>query len=132
MAHSVEARVPFCLPSVYRHALWANDCHLIGSGRRKAPIYNAASKVLPVSIINRPKQPSLLPISGMFQPGYPVYDLLMDTIAAPSVTAPIINIAALRDMVKRNQKAPSNKLGNAIWAWLIFELWGQEHNVRIG
>ena len=132
MAHSVEARVPFCLPSVYRHALWANDCDLIGSGRRKAPIYRAGSKVLPVSIINRPKQPFLLPIAGMFQPGFPVYDLLMDTIAAPNVTAPIIHIAALRDMVKRNQKAPSNKLGNAIWAWLIFELWGQEHNVRIG
>ncbi|MES0863360.1 asparagine synthase-related protein [Ruegeria sp. SCPT10] len=132
MAHSVEARVPFCLPTVYRHALFAQDKDLIGAGRRKAPIYRAGSSVLPASVINRPKQPFLLPIAGMFQPGYPVYDLLMDTIATPSVTAPIVNVAALREMVERNQQSPSNKLGNAIWAWLIFELWGQEHNVRIG
>ncbi len=131
MAHSVEARAPFCLPSVYRHALWAQDNDLIKTSQRKAPIYRAGSKVLPDSIINRPKRPFLLSIAGMFQPGYPVYELLMDTIASTKVTLPIVNIAALHDMVERNRQSPSSKLGNAIWAWLVFELWGQEHNVRI-
>ncbi|MBE1291987.1 MAG: hypothetical protein GJ677_05795 [Rhodobacteraceae bacterium] len=57
MAHSVETSVPCCLPSFYRHALSANDDDLIVSGRRKVPINQAGSKVLPASIKNRPKQP---------------------------------------------------------------------------
>ncbi|QBF31414.1 asparagine synthetase B [Thalassococcus sp. S3] len=132
MAHSVEARVPFCLPSVYRHALSAADGELIGHGRRKAPIYAAGKGVLPSSVVNRAKQPFLLPIAGMLRPGYPVYDLLMDTVAAPKITQSIVNIPELRDLIDRNSASPSNTLGNAIWAWLVFELWGQEHRVQIG
>jgi len=131
MAHSVEARVPFCLPSVYRHALNASDPQLIHGDRRKIPIYDAGRGVLPSSVIDRPKQPFLLPIAGMFQPGYPVYELLMDTMAAPKVTTSIVDFKKLREFISRNISNPSNALGNGIWAWLLFELWGQEHNVRI-
>lgn len=132
MAHSVEARVPFCLPSVYRHGLSAKDSQLIDGQNRKIPIYDAAKGVLPPGVINRPKQPFLLPIAGMFRPGFPVYDLLMDTIAAPKVTESIVDFEVLRELVSRNLESPSNMLGNNIWAWLIFEIWGQQHDVRIG
>ena len=132
MAHSVEARVPFCLPSVYRHGLAADDQRLIKGDQRKIPIYDAGRGMLPASVIDRPKQPFLLPIAGMFRPEYPVYDLLIDTIASAKITRSIVDFDQLRNLVKENVANPSNAFGNSIWAWLVFELWGQEHNVRIG
>lgn len=131
MAHSVEARVPFCLPSVYRYALHARACDLVADTFRKKPVYDASAGNVPESVVNRPKQPFLLPIAGMLQPGYPVYELLMDTLSSPKVTGTLVDLKFLKALIARNVEKPANITGNAIWAWLIYELWAQEHNVSI-
>jgi len=129
MAHSVEARVPFCLPSVYRHASVCENEQLVDRQARKRPIYDCARGVLPEAILNRPKQPFLLPIAGMLRPGFAIFDYLMDTLHSSCRTFDFVNKDVLLKCVEENINRPTTALGNSIWAWLIFEVWANEHNV---
>lgn len=129
MAHSVEARVPFCLPSVYRHAAVCEDERLVNQQARKRPIYDCAQGVLPSAVLARHKQPFLLPIAGMLRPGFPIFDYLMDTLHSSCRTFDFVNKDVLLGCVEENMHRPTTALGNSIWAWLIFEVWANEHDI---
>ncbi|RDU94959.1 asparagine synthase (glutamine-hydrolyzing) [Trinickia dinghuensis] len=129
MAHSVEARVPFCLPSVYRHASICEDEQLVDRHSRKRPIYDCAKGILPEAILTRQKQPFLLPIAGMLRPGYAVFDYLMDTLHSSCRTLGFVKREVLLKCIEENMNRPTSALGNSIWAWLIFEVWANEHNI---
>jgi asparagine synthase (glutamine-hydrolysing) len=129
MAHSVEARVPFCLPSVYRHASVCEDEQLVDRQARKRPIYDCARGILPEAIMTRHKQPFLLPIAGMLRPGFAIFDYLMDTLGSSCRTFDFINKDVLLGCIEENVNRPTTALGNSIWAWLIFEVWANEHDI---
>lgn len=129
MAHSVEARVPFCLPSVYRHAAVCEDGQLVNQQARKRPIYECARGVLPSAVLARRKQPFLLPIAGMLRPGFPIFDYLMDTVRSSCRTFDFVNKDVLLGCIEENMHRPTTALGNSIWAWLIFEVWANEHDI---
>jgi len=132
MAHAVEARVPFCLPSVYRHASLCEDAQLINRISRKQPIYDCARGVLPAPVLTRRKQPFLLPIAGMLRPGFAVFDYLMDTLHSSCLTLGFVRKDILLKCIDENISRPSTTLGNSIWAWLTFEVWANEHHVTFG
>ena len=129
MAHSVEARVPFCLPSVYRHAAICEDGQLVNQQTRKQPIYDCARGVLPPAVLARQKQPFLLPIAGMLRPGFPIFEYLMDTLRSSCRTFDFVKKDVLLRCVEENMRRPTTALGNSIWAWLIFEVWADEHDI---
>ena len=129
MAHSVEARVPFCLPSVYRHSLVSADDQLVDRQARKRPIYECARGILPDAILARHKQPFLLPIAGMLRPGFPIFEYLMDTLHSSCRTLDFVKKEVLLKCVEENVNRPTTSLGNSIWAWLIFEVWADEHDI---
>lgn len=129
MAHSVEARVPFCLPSVYRHASRCSDEQLVDQQGRKRPIYDCARDILPEPILNRRKQPFLLPIAGMLRPGFAVFDYLMDTVSSSCRTFDFVAKEVLLRCIDENVNRPITALGNSIWAWLVFEVWANEHDI---
>ena len=132
MAHGVEARVPFCLPSVYRHASLCEDAQLVSRVSRKQPIYDCARGALPAPVLTRPKQPFLLPIAGMLRPGFAVFDYLMDTLHSSCRTLGFVRKDILLKCIDENISRPSTTLGNSIWAWLIFEVWANEHSITFG
>ncbi len=129
MAHSVEARVPFCLPSVYRHASVCEDAQLVDGRMRKRPIYECARDILPDAILQRRKQPFLLPIAGMLRPGFAIFDYLIDTLHSSCRTLGFVKKEVLLRCIEENAAHPTTALGNSIWAWLIFEVWANEHNI---
>jgi asparagine synthase (glutamine-hydrolysing) len=129
MAHSIEARVPFCLPSVYRHASVCEDRQLVDQNSRKRPIYDCARGVLPTAILARKKQPFLLPIAGMLRPGFAIFDYLMDRLHSSCRTLDFVKKEVLLACIDENIRRPATMLGNSIWAWLVFEVWADEHDV---
>ncbi|WP_206955417.1 asparagine synthase (glutamine-hydrolyzing) [Trinickia acidisoli] len=129
MTHSVEARVPFCLPSVYRHASACEDAQLVDRQARKRPIYDCARGILPEAILTRRKQPFLLPIAGMLRPGFAIFDYLMDTLHSSCRTLGFVKKEVLLKCIEENMNRPTTALGNSIWAWLIFEVWANEHDI---
>ena len=129
MAHAIEARVPFCLPSVYRHASMCEDGQLVTHNARKRPIYDCAQHILPEPILARPKQPFVLPVAGMLRPGFTIFDYLMDTLHSSCRTLHFVRKDVLLNCIRQNIDCPAPALGNAIWAWLVFEVWAREHDI---
>ncbi|HEV3106248.1 MAG TPA: asparagine synthetase B [Trinickia sp.] len=129
MAHSIEARVPFCLPSVYKHSFLCEDTQLVTHHARKQPIYDCARHILPEPILTRRKQPFLLPIAGMLRPGFSIFDFLMDTLHSSYRTLGFVRKEVLLKCIEDNINRPTTALGNSIWAWLIFEVWANEHDI---
>lgn len=124
MAHSVEARLPFCQPSVVALARALPAGHKVGNGRGKQVLYAAAAPHLPASVLNRPKQPFTLPIVAMLADGQPLMSFARDVLA-PSVLrrAGLLDPAAVDALLTEQASAPSDRAAAAVWALMVYTLW---------
>ncbi len=75
MAHSVEARVPYLQPRVVRFANHIAAEHKINTSGVKRILYQAATDLVPSSILTREKQPFTLPVGAMLVKGQPLFEL---------------------------------------------------------
>ncbi|MFJ3969578.1 asparagine synthase (glutamine-hydrolyzing) [Streptomyces parvus] len=128
MASSVEARLPFCQPSVVRFAASLPDQHrtVPGVGVKRA-LYRAADGLLPASVLNRPKQPFTLPITAMLAPGQRLWAMARDVLSPQAVRADGRLRYEVVDALFAEQEArPSDGTSLALWALMSHQMWRSE------
>ncbi|MGW1766601.1 asparagine synthase (glutamine-hydrolyzing) [Streptomyces sp. NPDC002073] len=124
MAHSVEARLPFCQPSVVALGRRLPDRLRIHRGQVKRTLYAAAAGLLPASVLERPKQPFTLPVTAMLTPGSALWEYARDSLhprllAAGGQLAP----DAVEDLFARQAATPDDTTALTLWALLVHEVW---------
>lgn len=139
MANSVEARMPFCQPSVMALGRAIPDQWKIHSGRGKQTLYQAAEGIVPASILGRKKQPFTLPITEMLHRGSALMQMseavLTDT---SSFAAGQLDRRRVATLLADQMDSPSDQRALAIWSLLIYRVWqsqvesshGETHTVR--
>ncbi|MDX3486251.1 MULTISPECIES: asparagine synthase (glutamine-hydrolyzing) [unclassified Streptomyces] len=128
MASSVEARLPFCQPSVVRFAASLPDQHrtVPGVGVKRA-LYRAAEGLLPDSVLNRPKQPFTLPITAMLSPGQRLWAMARDVLSPQALRADGRLRYEVVDALFAEQEArPSDGTSLALWALMSHQMWRSE------
>jgi asparagine synthase (glutamine-hydrolysing) len=124
MAHAVEARIPFLQPKVMRFAHALPSALKVVGDTVKTPVADAASRWLPPSIIQRPKQPFTLPIAAMIRRGEALHDLIGDTLLGPGFRcAAYFDRAAISDLFTLQTESPSGYAAEVLWSVLMLELW---------
>jgi asparagine synthase (glutamine-hydrolysing) len=127
MAHAVEARIPFCQPSVMQLAAAIPEAKKIAGGAGKRVLYAAAEPLLPASVLNRPKQPFTLPIAAMMQPGAALTEFARDMLSPSRIARRGILDASAVGRLFESQAAEANPIAaQAIWSLLVFELWHEQ------
>ncbi|MEU2236502.1 asparagine synthase (glutamine-hydrolyzing) [Streptomyces vietnamensis] len=120
MAWAVEARLPFCQPSVVTHARSLPVAARTG----KRALYGAGAELLPPSVLNRPKQPFTLPVAAMLAPGGPLLDLVRELLSpARLVLGGKIRADRAAKLLARHLERPSQHDALALWALAVHELW---------
>ncbi|MBA0053167.1 asparagine synthase (glutamine-hydrolyzing) [Streptomyces sp. AJS327] len=120
MAHAIEARLPFCQPSLRALAHRLPPRARLG----KRALYAAGTGLLPPAVLHRRKQPFTLPLAPMLTRGSPLWKLareLLDPVRlredgrlrAERVTA----------LLERQADHPRTSTALAVWALLVHELW---------
>lgn len=124
MAHSVEARLPFCQPSVVALAQALPAAHKVVDGRGKQVLYAAAAPHLPRSVLARPKQPFTLPVVAMLADSQPLMGFARDVLAPSALRrAGQLDPVAVDALLTQQANAPSERAAAAIWALMIYSLW---------
>ncbi|WP_406133461.1 asparagine synthase (glutamine-hydrolyzing) [Streptomyces zaomyceticus] len=120
MAWAVEARMPFCQPSVVTHA------HALPTAARtgKRALYEAGAELLPAAVLRRPKQPFTLPLSAMLAPGSPLLETVGELLSpARLVLGGKVRADRVRKLLTRHLERPSHHDAQALWALAVHELW---------
>ncbi|MEU0075932.1 asparagine synthase (glutamine-hydrolyzing) [Streptomyces sp. NPDC006332] len=120
MAWAVEARLPFCQPSVAALArtLPAEQRH----GKRA--LYEAGEGLLPRAVLNRPKQPFTLPLTAMIAPGGPLLEPVRDLLSPARLSrGGQVRPDRVRALLDRHLDRPSDRDALTLWALAVHELW---------
>ncbi|MFB6632517.1 asparagine synthase (glutamine-hydrolyzing) [Streptomyces sp. NPDC056362] len=120
MAWAVEARLPFCQPSVVAHARSLPVAARTG----KRALYEAGRELLPASVLNRPKQPFTLPVEAMLAPGGPLLDLVRELLSpARLVLGGKIRADRAAKLLARHLERPTPQAALTLWSLAVHELW---------
>ncbi|MET9294104.1 asparagine synthase (glutamine-hydrolyzing) [Streptomyces sp. NPDC003077] len=128
MAWAVEARLPFCQPSVA--ALAGRLPNAARTGKRA--LYEAGTGLLPNTVLHRPQQPFTLPLTAMMAPGGPLLPTVRELLA-PSRLARDGRLYPDRVQTLLNRQAtnPSDANALTLWALAVHELWSEVvHGLR--
>jgi asparagine synthase (glutamine-hydrolysing) len=124
MANSVEARLPFCQPSIVSTARRLPDDLRIRGDQVKRVLYRAAGELVPQSVLNRPKQPFTLPLTAMLRPGSPLWELARDMLTPSRLRdAGELEPAAVEALFARQATAPQDEASLTLWALVIYAMW---------
>ncbi|MEV0641272.1 asparagine synthase (glutamine-hydrolyzing) [Streptomyces sp. NPDC050619] len=124
MSASVEARLPFCQPSVVQYARSLPRDLKIAPGKGKKVLYSAAEGMLPDSVLNRPKQPFTLPVTAMLRPGQPLMDFARDALSADRLRSRgQLDPRRVDALFETQAGAPNDQAAMAIWSLMVHELW---------
>jgi asparagine synthase (glutamine-hydrolysing) len=124
MAHAVEARIPFLQPSIVRLAASLPARLKVDAGKVKAPVAVAASRWIPASIIDRPKQPFTLPIAAMIRPGEALHDMIGDVLLSSTLRCrDYLDTTAIRSLFDLQSTRPDATAAEVLWSILVLELW---------
>ncbi|MEV5968383.1 asparagine synthase (glutamine-hydrolyzing) [Streptomyces sp. NPDC051921] len=120
MAWAVEARLPFCQPSVVAHA----RALPVTARHGKRALYEAGAELLPAPVLHRPKQPFTLPIAAMIAPGGPLLDTVRELLSpARLVLGGKIRADRVDRLLARHLERPNQHIALALWALAVHELW---------
>ncbi|WP_328488310.1 asparagine synthase (glutamine-hydrolyzing) [Streptomyces zaomyceticus] len=120
MAWAVEARMPFCQPSVVTHARALPTAARTG----KRALYEAGAELLPAAVLRRPKQPFTLPLSAMLAPGGPLLETVRELLSpARLVLGGKVRADRVGKLLTRHLERPSHHDAQALWALAVHELW---------
>ncbi|MEW1694329.1 asparagine synthase (glutamine-hydrolyzing) [Streptomyces sp. NPDC093249] len=120
MAWAVEARLPFCQPSVVAHARGLPAEARTG----KRALYEAGAELLPATVLRRPKQPFTLPVAAMLTPGSPLLETVRELLSpARLVLGGKVRADRVQKLLARQLERPSRHDAQALWALAVHELW---------
>lgn len=124
MAHAVEVRIPFCQPKILDFARKLPIEHRLSDGKSKRVVYEAASDLVPQSILDRKKQPFTLPVVAMIKKGEKLFDYMESVFLGQDfVNRGYFNSNKISDLLALQAREPSADLANMLWSVMIFELW---------
>ncbi|MCX5375081.1 asparagine synthetase B [Streptomyces sp. NBC_00091] len=120
MASAVEARMPFCRPSVAAHARAAPPRSL----QDRRALAGAGRELLPKAVLNRPRQPFALPVTAMLAPGGPLLEPVRELLSPERLArAGQVRPDRVRALLARQLERPSDRDALALWALATHELW---------
>jgi asparagine synthase (glutamine-hydrolysing) len=119
MAASIETRVPYLDHHLVSMAFLLPDADKVQGMRGKRLLRDVAGKLLPQSIITRPKQGFPVPIAQWFrQPGNPFLDVLLDP---SSLREGLLDATYVQRRIK--QFKTGAPISVELWAMLNLEMW---------
>ncbi|MDH6125712.1 asparagine synthase (glutamine-hydrolyzing) [Kitasatospora sp. GP82] len=124
MAWGVEARLPYCQPSVAGHARSLPDRFKISEGAVKRTLHGAAAGLLPSSVLARPKQPFTLPVTAMLASGQPLMDFACEVLSPQALRrGGRLEPRRVVELLERQRTVPDHRTALVLWALLIHQLW---------
>ena len=120
MANSLELRVPFLDPEVFKVASRLPFEQKITRTTTKYALRRALEPIVPAHVLNRPKLGFPVPIRHWLKAG-PLLDWAQHTIDT-SQAGDLIDLAAVRTMLD-DHRAGSGDHSRRLWTVLIFMLW---------
>ena len=125
MAHGLEARVPFLDHELVELAARCPaELKLAHDG--KGVLKDAARRVLPAEVIDRPK--GYFPVPALSHLEGPVLDLVRDTMRSPRAKErQLFRPEAVETMLDAPNDSLTPLRGNPLWQVALLELWLQEH-----
>jgi len=124
MAHSVEARLPFCQRGVVALGRALPDHLRIHAGQVKTSLYGAAAGLLPHGVLGRPKQPFTLPVTAMLAPGTALWEYARDTLAPQRLAARgELRPAVVNGLFTGQAQHPDDTTALTLWALLVHGVW---------
>jgi asparagine synthase (glutamine-hydrolysing) len=119
MANSLELRVPFLDPEVFRVASTIPLAEKITRETTKHALRQALRDIVPGHVLNRPKLGFPVPIRHWLRND--LYDWAR-SIIDDSGTAEFLDLAAVRRMLDEHRTGPRDH-SRRIWAVVVFMLW---------
>ncbi|XUK66205.1 asparagine synthase (glutamine-hydrolyzing) [Pseudomonas yamanorum] len=125
MASGVEVRIPFCQPRVVDFARRLEDnINLRNAARGKAVVYEAAKGILPISVMDRPKQPFTLPITSLMHKGSRLYDFVNEAVKTKRMREDTpFDTERLSSLLTEQGSNPSRNASFALWAATVYSVW---------
>jgi asparagine synthase (glutamine-hydrolysing) len=125
MAHSIESRVPLLDNRVIDFAAALPASLKIREGRRKHVLKLAAERLLPASILQRPKQGFGVPLGVWFRGG--LRDLFGDVLLSPTARQrEYFRPSFVRGLVDEHQSGRRDHTLR-LWQLVMFELWHRRY-----
>ncbi len=125
MAHGLEARVPFLDHELVElAAMCPAELKLAHGG--KGVLKDAARRVLPADVIDRPK--GYFPVPALSHLEGPVLDLVEDTLRSPRAKErQLFRPEAVDALLAAPNDSLTPLRGNPLWQIALLEMWLQEH-----
>ncbi|MEU9438262.1 asparagine synthase (glutamine-hydrolyzing) [Streptomyces sp. NPDC048252] len=124
MAHSVEARLPFCQRGVTALGRALPDALRIHRRQVKRTLYGAAAGLVPDGVHRRAKQPFTLPVTAMLAPATPLWEFARDVLAASRLRpAGRLDPRAVDALFENQALRPDDTTALTIWALMTYEVW---------
>ncbi len=127
MAHGLEARVPFLDHELVELAA-AVPAELQLAHGGKGVLKEAARRILPATVIDRPK--GYFPVPALSHLEGPVLDMVTDVLRSPAAKERGLFRS---DAVESHLEDPNGSItplkGNSLWQMALLELWLQEHGL---
>jgi len=127
MAHGLEARVPFLDHELVELAAMC-PARLKLAHDGKGVLKDAARRVLPAEVIDRPK--GYFPVPALSHLEGPVLDLVTDTLRSPRAKErELFRTDAVEALLSDPNGSLTPLRGNPLWQVALLELWLQEHGL---
>lgn len=128
MAASLEARMPFMDPELAAFVSQLPDAWRVRGLATKRILRRAAERLLPRSILERPKVGFRVPVNEWFRTS--MRDYLADLLTGPgSHTRDLYRAEALATVLREHVEGRRNH-EKLLWTLLSLELWHREYGVR--
>ncbi|WP_018681525.1 asparagine synthase (glutamine-hydrolyzing) [Actinokineospora enzanensis] len=132
MAHSIEARLPFCEPAILAVGRGLADSERVRDGQVKRALYAVADGLVPDAVLRRPKQPFTLPITAMLVPGQPLWGFARDVLGRADLRADgQVDPVAVEALFSAQADRPDARVALALWALVIHQVWRAQFRVRL-
>ncbi|MCE2706699.1 MAG: asparagine synthase (glutamine-hydrolyzing) [Proteobacteria bacterium] len=120
MASSLEVRVPFCQSRVKSFANNLPIQFKLDLDNQKKVLFKAATGIVPISILQRKKQPFTLPVLNILKHDSKFKDFVFDNLANNLFLKKYFNIPLILHDINSEL---NSKQADIIWAILVLGLW---------
>lgn len=124
MAHSLEVRAPFLDYRVIEFAATLPSNWKIVRGDKKIILRNTFKRLLPESVLNRPKQGFTVPLASWFRGDLKA--LGEKILLGQPVLAEYLSLAEVQRIWQEHQSAKADH-GTLLWSLLMLALWHREY-----
>jgi asparagine synthase (glutamine-hydrolysing) len=124
MAHSLEVRAPFLDYRIIEFAARLPSLWKIAGGNKKIILRSTFGRLLPETVLNRPKQGFTVPLDAWFRGE--LRELAEEQLLGTPSLAEYLNLSTVRRIWDQHQKGCLSH-GTLLWSLLMLALWHREY-----